>query len=159
MTEETITVHLNGRKVRLDCSGLESLASVLRDQEYMTSVKIGCSEGYCGSCTVLLDGQPAVSCLTPAVACDGSEIRTSEDDFDESSLVARLRSELCAIDAVQCGMCTPGMVLTVAALIESGNLTSPEQVPEVMVGSICRCSGYTRIIEAIQRVMETEGSS
>ncbi len=154
MTNTPIRLMLNGQERVFTCEGLVSLAQVLRDEAHLTSIKIGCAEGYCGSCAVVVDGEPVVSCLMPAVACDGVDIRTSEQLIDESDARHMLREELCAIDGVQCGMCIPGLVMTVGTMIEAGELTESSQVENALMGSICRCSGYTRIVQAIESVLD-----
>lgn len=150
-----MTVNTDPRYV--PCSGLASLASVLRDELHLTSVKVGCAEGYCGSCTVRVDGEPILACLMPAIMCDGRSVQTLDEPSDLSELQSALQRELCDTDAVQCGMCIPGIVTLASSLIAQGEIRTAEDVPGALVGSICRCSGYTRIVAAIARVAE-EGS-
>ena len=149
-----VELTVNGDPRYVPCSGLVSLATVLRDELQLTSVKVGCAEGYCGSCTVRVDGEPILACLMPAVMCDGRSVQTLDEPSDLSALQSALQQELCDTDAVQCGMCIPGIVALASSLIAQGEIRTAHDVPDALVGSICRCSGYTRIIDAIARVAE-----
>lgn len=149
-----VELTVNGDPRYVPCSGLVSLATVLRDELHLTSVKVGCAEGYCGSCTVRVDGEPILACLMPAVMCDGRSVQTLDEPSDLWALQSALQQELCDTDAVQCGMCIPGIVTLASSLIAQGEIRTAHDVPDALVGSICRCSGYTRIIDAIARVAE-----
>lgn len=159
MKPELIEVTVNGDVHYVPCSGLTSLAEVIRDDMHITSVKIGCGEGYCGSCTVLVDGEPMVSCLLPAVMCDGRTIQTIDEPGSLEELQMALQRELYEADAIQCGMCIPGIVVLVSSLIELGEIQKSSDITPALVGSICRCSGYSRIVSAIERVLLTHGLS
>jgi aerobic-type carbon monoxide dehydrogenase small subunit (CoxS/CutS family) len=128
-----ITLEVNGRPYRLDVADVEPLADVLRERLGLTGTKVACAEGTCGSCTVILDGRPVLSCLTLATACDGAEIRTvAEDGF-------------------QCGFCTPGQLMSALALLERTPEPSREEIVEAMSGNLCRCGAYEGIGNAIER--------
>jgi carbon-monoxide dehydrogenase small subunit len=158
VNSKVIELTVNSDACSVRCVGLTSLAEVLRDQANLTSIKIGCGEGYCGSCVVRVDGEPVVSCLMPAVMCAGRSVETLGESIDFSDLEVRLQRALCGSDAVQCGMCIPGIVMLMSTLIDQGELNAVSDIPAALVGSICRCSGYTRIINAIAQVMQ-EGDS
>jgi aerobic-type carbon monoxide dehydrogenase small subunit (CoxS/CutS family) len=143
-----ITLEVNGRPYRLDVADVEPLADVLRERLGLTGTKVACAEGTCGSCTVILDGRPVLSCLTLATACDGAEIRTVESD---SELLGRLREAFTAEDGFQCGFCTPGQLMSALALLERTPEPSREEIVEAMSGNLCRCGAYEGIGNAIER--------
>lgn len=153
MKPELVQIDLNDDRRYLPCTGMASLAEVLREEAHLTSVKIGCAEGACGSCTVILDGEPVLACLTPALACDGRSVQTIDGPGALANVQQALQAALCDADAVQCGMCIPGIVVLVSALVEQGEIRTAGDIPSALVGSICRCSGYARIVSAIERVL------
>lgn len=157
MNLQLLTVTIDNDERVISCQGLVSLAEVLHDDLHCTSVKIGCAEGYCGSCTVLVEDEPVLACLTPAVLCDGKSIRIVDVPDEVATIQSALRRALCDTDAVQCGMCTPGIVTLVSALIKEGELTKASEIAPALEGSICRCSGYARIVEAIESVLVARG--
>jgi carbon-monoxide dehydrogenase small subunit len=159
MKPELVALDVNGDVRYVPITGLQSLADVLRQEVHLTCVKVGCAEGYCGSCTVLLDGEPVVSCLMPAIACEGRQVRTVDEPGELSGLQADLQRELCESDAVQCGMCIPGIVTLMSALIHQGEIRSAADISPALVGSICRCSGYARIVDAVERVRAAHASA
>jgi aerobic-type carbon monoxide dehydrogenase small subunit (CoxS/CutS family) len=143
-----ITLEVNGRPYRLDVADVEPLADVLRERLGLTGTKVACAEGTCGSCTVIVDGRPVLSCLTLAAACDGAEIRTVESDGD---LLGRLRDAFTSEDGFQCGFCTPGQLMSALALLERNPDPSSEQIVEAMTGNLCRCGAYEGIGAAVAR--------
>jgi xanthine dehydrogenase YagT iron-sulfur-binding subunit len=141
-----ITLEVNGRPYRLDVADVEPLADVLRERLGLTGTKVACAEGTCGSCTVVVEGRPVLSCLTLAAACDGAEIRTVESD---SELLGRLREAFTSEDGFQCGFCTPGQLMSALALLERIPEPSAEQIVEAMSGNLCRCGAYEGIGAAV----------
>ncbi|MDX6534516.1 MAG: xanthine dehydrogenase YagT iron-sulfur-binding subunit [Gaiellales bacterium] len=141
-----IMLEVNGRPYRLDVADVEPLADVLRERLGLTGTKVACAEGTCGSCTVVVDGRPVLSCLTLAAACDGAEIRTVESD---NELLGRLREAFTAQDGFQCGFCTPGQLMSALALLERISDPSREQIVEAMSGNLCRCGAYEGIGAAV----------
>jgi len=153
VTTELLRLRIDDDERFVPCAGLASLAEVLREQVQVTSVKVGCAEGYCGSCTVIVDDQPVLACLTPAITCEGKSVRTLDSPGELAGLQEALQQQLCERDAVQCGMCTPGIVALISSLIGQGEIESEEDIAPALAGSICRCSGYARIVDAVQHVL------
>ncbi len=150
MTRIALTV--NGRPVEAEVTPRTHLADFLREQLLLTGTHIGCEHGICGACTVEIDGEIARSCITYAVACDGARVRTIEG-FDDDALMGRLRRAFTEQHALQCGYCTPGMLVAARDLVRrKGGLTRGEIRTE-MSGNLCRCTGYVGIVSAIESVM------
>ena len=139
-----LELRVNGGAYRVDASVGRSLASVLRDDLGLTGTKIGCNEGHCGACTVQLDGVPVLSCITLAHLVGDREITTIEGLRDHPLIEAFVRT-----DAMQCGFCTPGQVVSAAALVEATPDPDAETIRHAMAGNLCRCTGYVHIVEAI----------
>ena len=142
-------LRINGKAYELEAHPAERLVEVLRHQAGIVSVKEGCGTGQCGTCTVLLDGRPVVSCLTFAGDAVGREITTVEG-MSEHGELHPLQQAFLAHGAVQCGFCTPGMLLAAKALLEEHPRPSEEEIRRGLAGNLCRCTGYQKIIEAIQ---------
>jgi xanthine dehydrogenase YagT iron-sulfur-binding subunit len=138
------TLVVNGEKHMVDPPVGTSLAEVLRDELGLTGTKIACNEGHCGACTVQLDGIPVLSCLTLVHTVDGREVTTIEG-LREHPLVASFVRH----DALQCGFCTPGQIVSAAALVAANPEPSSEEIRHAMAGNICRCGTYPKIEEAI----------
>ena len=136
---------VNGHEYELKSSVGTTLAEALRDELRLTGTKIACAEGHCGACTVLVDGVPTLSCITLAHAVDGAKITTIEGLREHPMVDAFVRT-----DALQCGFCTPGQIVSAVALVESTAEPSDEQIKHAMAGNICRCGAYPRIEEAIR---------
>ncbi len=151
--KELIELNVNGEVHQLAVAPNTTLAEVLRDQMGLTGTKEACGTGECGTCTVLLDGRPVLSCLTLAVDCQSQPIVTIEGltTGDELTPVQQAFHDC---GAVQCGFCTPGMVLSVTALLESNANPSISEVRKALEGHLCRCTGYNKIIEAVYRAAE-----
>jgi aerobic-type carbon monoxide dehydrogenase small subunit (CoxS/CutS family) len=147
------TFDLNGRSVAVETKSTTTLLDLLRVQLGVTSVKKGCEQGECGACTVLLDGLPVTSCLILAPQVDGRHVTTVEG-LAENPLMKELRNAFMENGAVQCGFCTPGMLLSSYALLRDNPHPSEEEVRAGIEGNICRCTGYVKIIEAIQDAAE-----
>jgi carbon-monoxide dehydrogenase small subunit len=148
-----LTLTVNGRPSRLDAVPGTSLLRVLRESLLLTGTKEGCVEGECGACTVLIDGRPVDSCLYAAHAAAGKEITTIEGIAGDGEL-SSLQQAIVASGGVQCGFCTPGVVMTLAALLNEAPNPTESQVRDALAGNICRCTGYSQIVDA---VMETAG--
>lgn len=143
-----LTLTVNGRRVEADVEHRTSLADLLRDRLGLTGTHLGCEQGVCGACTVQVDGLVVRSCLTLAMACQDSEVVTIEGLRDDDA--TRLRAAFAREGALQCGFCTPGMVLTAHALVRVREPLSRAAVCEAMAGNICRCTGYNGIVRAVR---------
>jgi aerobic-type carbon monoxide dehydrogenase small subunit (CoxS/CutS family) len=147
----TITaLHINGTKRVLDADARRPLLSVLRDDLDLIGCKYGCGEGRCGACTVLVDGQAIRSCTRPVATAEGKEIRTIEGLARDGKLHP-LQEAFLEAGALQCGYCTPGMILSATALLAREPEPSREDIVRFMNGNICRCGIYARIITAIEK--------
>ena len=143
-----IRLRVNGRIVTDDVPARLSLADYLRERRNLTGTHLGCEHGVCGACTILIDGEPARACLTFAIACDGREIRTIEG-FDGDPAMAALRQAFHQHHGLQCGFCTPGMLVTARDIIRRNRAGSDKDIRKELAGNICRCTGYTNIVAAI----------
>lgn len=139
-----LELKINGERHDIDARVGRSLADVLREDLGLTGTKIACNEGHCGACTVLVDGAPVLSCITLVHAVEGREITTIEGLREHPMIDAFVRA-----DAVQCGFCTPGQVVSAVALIETNPEPTREEIQHAMAGNLCRCGTYTKIEEAI----------
>lgn len=148
-----ITLNVNGDAHTVLVKGNAILTNVLRDQLDLTGTKKGCELGDCGSCTVLLDGKPVDSCLVLAVEADGREITTIEGVAANNELDA-IQQSMINHAAVQCGYCTPGMVLSAKALLTANPHPTETEVREAIAGNLCRCTGYVHIVEAVLAASE-----
>jgi aerobic-type carbon monoxide dehydrogenase small subunit (CoxS/CutS family) len=136
---------LNGRPRELEVHPLKRLLDVLREDCALTGTKEGCGEGECGACTVLLDGEPVVSCLIPCAQADGSEVLTIEGLSGDHPLQRAMMREVGA----QCGICTPGVVLAALPLVEAARRPTLARIREALAGNLCRCTGYEAIHRAV----------
>jgi carbon-monoxide dehydrogenase small subunit len=143
-----LTLKVNGRDVVRDVPGQELLLDFLRDELALTGAKRSCDVQVCGACTVLVDGLPVSSCCFLAVEAAGKDVTTIEG-LAERPEFARLEEAFVRHAALQCGFCTPGMLLTISALLESGDLTSEEEIKHSLSGNLCRCTGYRGILESV----------
>jgi carbon-monoxide dehydrogenase small subunit len=139
---------LNGKEVRVDCAPSERLLDIIRDHFNLTGTKEGCGEGECGACSVLLNGRLANSCLVAAGSLQGADVLTIEGFRDTDRYKLLERAFACA-GAVQCGFCTPGMVMAAEALLSRNPDPTEEEVREAISGNLCRCTGYNMIVDAI----------
>jgi aldehyde oxidoreductase len=147
--QTTLSFLVNGSEVHLSVSPVERLSRVLREKLGLTGTKVGCDAGDCGACTVLVDGSPVCSCLLAAAQAEGHEITTVEGLATREPLFARLQNSFLRHGAAQCGICTPGMLVSATALLESNQNPSTEDVMDAIGGVLCRCTGYRKIIAAI----------
>jgi carbon-monoxide dehydrogenase small subunit len=149
MTMHTITLTVNGFKEYLHVPSNMTLLQMLREELALTGTKNGCEAGECGACTVLVDGEPVNSCMMLAVEADGREVTTVEGLAGEGGL-SPLQQAFVDHNAVQCGFCTPGMLMAAHALLKRNPHPNEEEIREALVGNLCRCTGYVAIIKAIQ---------
>ena len=140
---------VNGRTHEVESAPLTPLLTVLREELMITSPKAGCQQGGCGACTVLVDGQPTRSCLLPVAAVDGAEITTVEG-IGTPDRLAPVQAAFHKEYGSQCGFCTPGVLLATHALLERSPHPSREEIEEALAGHVCRCTGYVKILAAVQ---------
>jgi carbon-monoxide dehydrogenase small subunit len=152
-----IALTVNGKPVAAEVAPRTHLADFLREELLLTGTHIGCEHGICGACTVEIDGEIARSCITYAVACDGTAVRTIEG-FDDDPLMARLRQAFSEAHALQCGYCTPGMLIAARDLVRRKGRISRAEIRTEMSGNLCRCTGYMGLVDAIERVMAASPS-
>ncbi|MBW8813383.1 MAG: (2Fe-2S)-binding protein [Caulobacterales bacterium] len=143
-----LTCRVNRQPVAAEVEARTTLLDFLRDRLRLTGVKKGCNEGACGTCTVLVDGKRMNACLTLAIQCEGREITTIEG-VGSAEALHPVQQAFIAHDALQCGYCTPGQILSAIACIAEGHATDPDTVREWMSGNICRCSAYPQITAAV----------
>jgi carbon-monoxide dehydrogenase small subunit len=148
--KKQIELIVNGEKRELLVKPNDLLINVLRDQLGLTGTKYGCGIGECGSCTVLLDGEPVLSCLTLAIGLDGSEVLTIEGIAQKDGTLHPIQESFLRNGAVQCGFCTPGMVIMGKAFLDENPHPKEKEIREYIRGNLCRCTGYTQIVKAIQ---------
>ncbi len=153
----TLEMTVNGGPVKLEVDGLRPLLDVLRDDLGLTGTKVGCREGECGACTVLLNGRAVNSCLIPAMKAHGCEVITVEG-IGTVEAPHPVQSALAEAGGVQCGYCTPGFVVSAVALLERNPHPSAEDVREAIAGNLCRCTGYLRIVRGILMAAERMAS-
>jgi carbon-monoxide dehydrogenase small subunit len=144
-----ITLTINGSPERVDAPANLTLLQMLREKLALTGTKNGCAAGECGACTVLLNGEPANSCLILAAECDGAEIITVEGLARDHQLDP-IQEAIIEAAGVQCGFCTPGVLVSARALLNRNPNPTEHDIRDALVGNLCRCTGYLRIIEAVQ---------
>ena len=149
---------VNGKPVSVDVEARMTLADCLRHELRLTGTHIGCEHGLCGACTVRLDGEVVRGCLTLAVQCDGARVDTIEGVSD-SGEIADLQTAFEQRNALQCGFCTPGMLLTAQALLRDGAVPSREKIRDHISGNYCRCTGYQAIVDAIEAVAQQRAAT
>lgn len=148
--KKQIELKVNGVRREILVSPNELLLNVLRDRLGLTGTKYGCGIGECGSCTVLVDGEPLLSCLTLAIGLDGSEIVTIEGISRPDGQLHPIQESFLEHGAVQCGFCTPGMIVMAKNLLDEKPSPTEQEIRDHIRGNLCRCTGYTQIVEAIK---------
>jgi aerobic carbon-monoxide dehydrogenase small subunit len=152
MSKIAISLTVNGEAARVEVEPREQLADLLRGALMLTGTHVGCEHGVCGACTVEIDGAPARSCITHAGSCDGASIRTVEG-FDGDEVMAALREAFTREHALQCGYCTPGMLVAARDVVLRLPHADEARVREEMAGNLCRCTGYRGIVRAVLSVL------
>ena len=152
-TKQLVSTTINGEPRQFLCEARQSLLEALRDEVGLTGCKEGCNNGNCGACSVLLDGQPVNSCLVFGLEVDGKEIATIEGIAQGGELHAL---QQCFLEgaALQCGICTPGFIVTAKALLDENPGASEEEIRFQLAGNLCRCTGYDKIIRAVMKAGE-----
>ncbi|MBD0415277.1 (2Fe-2S)-binding protein [Oryzicola mucosus] len=145
----TVTFRLNGEDYRFRDDPMTPLIDILRQERFLTGTKAVCREGFCGACTVHVDGDAVPSCLKPVGLLEGCEVVTIEGLSAGNQVLHPLQAAFEAADAVQCGMCFPGMVMSLLAFMRDNPDASRDDIKAAMVGNICRCTGYERIVDTV----------
>jgi carbon-monoxide dehydrogenase small subunit len=151
-----VTFHVNGEEFEVPVAPTDFLVDVIRERIGLTGTKKGCGIGDCGACTVLVDGEPVLSCLTLALSCEGREVTTIEGLAAQGELHPVQRAFV-ETGAIQCGFCTPGMILSAKALLDRVPNPTADQIQAGLAGNICRCTGYVKILEAVQHAARLAG--
>jgi aerobic carbon-monoxide dehydrogenase small subunit len=152
--KRSIKITVNNQEHILKADVHRTLLEVLRDDLGLTGTKYGCGNGECGACTVLMEGKPISSCLMLAVSADGKKITTIEG-LEQSGILHPLQESFIKLGAVECGFCTPGMILTAKALLDENPDPSEEEINQYLRGNLCRCTGYAKIVEAVKDAART----
>jgi carbon-monoxide dehydrogenase small subunit len=152
----SIALTVNGTLEHLDVASNLTLLQMLREKLSLTGTKNGCGAGECGACTVLMNGEPVNACLVLAVEADGAEITTVEGLAHDTQLDV-LQQAFIEQGGVQCGFCTPGMLISARALLNRNPAPSEAEIREALLGNLCRCTGYVRIVQAVQRAAQARG--
>jgi len=153
MSKEITKLMVNGRPYEVILEPRITLLDVLREQLGLTGTKYGCGNGDCGACTVLVDGKPTLSCLTLAITVKGKSILTIEG-LAKGNTLHPIQQAFIECGAIQCGYCTPGMIMTTKALLDENPTPTGEEVKEGLAGNLCRCTGYVKIIDAVLTAAE-----
>jgi carbon-monoxide dehydrogenase small subunit len=153
----TVRLVVNDDPVELGVPRMRRLLDVLREDLGLTGTKEGCGEGECGACTVLVDGEPVVSCLVPVCQLDGARVRTVEGLAPATGGLGVVQQAFLEAGGAQCGICTPGMLMAAEAFLASGLEPSDAAIREAIAGNLCRCTGYTKIIDAIRLAADRLG--
>jgi aerobic-type carbon monoxide dehydrogenase small subunit (CoxS/CutS family) len=147
--KKVIDVTVNGERVSLSVEAGRTLLQVLREDLVLTGTKEGCGTGECGACTVLVDNEPVRSCIMLAVDVNGREVTTIEG-LSRDGQPHKIQQSFIDVGAIQCGFCTPGMILVTKALLDAKPKPTEEEIREAISGNLCRCTGYAKIVKAIQ---------
>jgi carbon-monoxide dehydrogenase small subunit len=155
--KQQIELEINGSPVALTIDSGQRLLDVLREGLGLTGTKEGCGRGECGACTVLVDGQPVNACLFPAPEAAGRQVTTIEGLVGPGGRLHLVQQAFVDRGAIQCGFCSPGMILSAKALLDRHPAPTEEQIRDALVGNLCRCTGYVQIVEAVQAAAERLG--
>jgi carbon-monoxide dehydrogenase small subunit len=157
--EIAVSLTVNGVARVVRTAPGRTLLEVLRDDLRLTGTKAGCEAGECGACTVVLDGEPVTACLVPVAAADGATVETVEGLGDRRGRLHPVQEALVAAGGVQCGFCTPGVVVSSVALLRRNPRPTEREIREALAGNLCRCTGYARIVAAVGRAAGEEVGS
>lgn len=152
--KQLIKLNINGEAYEVVIHPHRTLLEVLREEIMLTGTKEGCGMGACGACTVLIDGEAVLACLTLALSAEGKDIRTVEG-LRKGQEVSPLQKSFVEHGAIQCGFCTPGMLMSSTALLSKNLHPSEDEIKKAISGNLCRCTGYTKIVEAVLAANET----
>jgi len=158
MNELRLTFTLNEKDISIETSPNTMLVDLLRDRLGLTGTKVGCREGECGACTVLLDGIPVNSCILPAAKIQGRSLITIEGLADENGQLSQIQQAFMNEGAAQCGFCTPGMIMNAKALLERNSEPDNQEIRRSISGVLCRCTGYQKIVQAVATVSDMKKS-
>ncbi len=156
--KKLIRFTLNGSEVSAEVPSHKMLLEVLRETFELTGPKEGCGQGECGACTVLVDGLSVNSCLYPAFEVDGKEVTTVEGLIGEGNKLDPIQEAFVEHGGVQCGFCTPGMIMSAKALLEENPRPTEDEIKKGISGNLCRCTGYVQIVESIKKAAQKRGS-
>jgi carbon-monoxide dehydrogenase small subunit len=151
-----VSLTLNGEQRQFEVYPMSRLLELLRDEAGLTGTKEGCGEGECGACAVLMNGELVNSCLVPAIQADGTEVTTIEG-LAEGELLSEVQKAFIERGAVQCGMCSPGMVMAIAYLLKQNAAPEEKEIKTALAGNLCRCTGYMKIFESVSEVCRRLG--
>jgi aerobic carbon-monoxide dehydrogenase small subunit len=155
MEKELIVLLVNGERHEVAVPPNRTLMDALREDLSLTGTKHGCDDGDCGACTILVDGRPVLSCMMMAVCHQGQEITTIEG-LARNSQLNRVQEAFCTEGGMQCGYCTPGMIMTIKALLDRAENPTESEIRDAISNNLCRCTGYTKIVKAVQRAATFE---
>ena len=147
---QIVEISVNGEWQELTVKPRNTLVEVLREKLGLTGTKDGCEQGVCGACTIMLEGHPALACITLAVECHGKEVRTVEG-LAQGEILSVIQQAFLDQGAVQCGFCTSGMLMSATALLEKNSKPSLAEIKKALEGNLCRCTGYNAIVAAVQQ--------
>ncbi len=156
MKKKEIKLKVNGRTHTLEIYPWKTLAEVLRDELHLLGTKIGCDKGECGACTVIMDGRAVPSCSILALSAEGKQILTIEG-LEKSGKLDPIQQAFIDCGAVQCGFCTPGFIMTAYAFLRANSKPTRDEIMEAISGNLCRCTGYKKIVDAIELAAERYG--
>ena len=158
MMKKEIPFILNGHHVLVEVASYKMLIQVLRDDFQLTGTKEGCGQGECGACTVFVDGVSVDSCIYPAFEIEGKTVTTIEGLVGEGNRLHPIQEAFVENGGVQCGFCTPGMIISAKALLDENPGPSEEDIKQAISGNLCRCTGYVQIIDSIKKAVEKMGT-